>query len=199
MCMSVCVRAKERKKTTRERARGNRKDTREKEANTLEFMRALRHVILAVDLALATCQTSKNVERVSTLELRMRNHESAGLEIANWFSTQSQVDTVLHPALADCPGHEFWVRDFCGASGLFSVLFKQGDPQKLERFTDSLQMFGLGVSWGGFESLALPICPKQVRTAKPWEATGSLVRFSIGNENRQDLIADLTQAMTHLE
>ena len=134
-----------------------------------------------------------------TLQLRMRNHESAGLEIAQWFSSQPQVDKVLHPAFTDCPGHEFWKRDFTGSCGLFSVLFKQTSELKLAQYTDSLEMFGLGVSWGGFESLALPVCPKASRTAKPWTETGCLARFSIGNENRQDLIADLTQAMTHLD
>jgi cystathionine beta-lyase len=160
---------------------------------------SMRKMALAIGDRAGSQDIFLTLRGLRTLQLRMRNHESAAYEIANWFSAQPQVDKVLHPAFKDCPGNEFWERDFTGASGLFSVLFKQTDTEKLAHFVDGLAMFGLGVSWGGFESLALPVSPASMRTAKPWDETGSLVRFSIGNESRSDLIADLAQAIKHLD
>ena len=134
-----------------------------------------------------------------TSKIRMDHCFKSGLEVAKWLEKRPEVEKIFYPALESDPGHELWKRDFTGSCGLFSVLFKQTSELKLAQYTDSLEMFGLGVSWGGFESLALLVCPKASRTAKPWTETGSLVRFSIGNENRQDLIADLTQAMKRLD
>lgn len=134
-----------------------------------------------------------------TLEIRMRHFEAAALKIATWLSGQPQVKKVLHPAFPDCPGHEFWSRDFRGSSGIFSVLFDCADKNKLRRFIDNLKMFGLGVSWGGFESLALPMDPAPVRTATPWAERGQLVRFNIGLEDTDDLISDLAQALKQFD
>ena len=131
-----------------------------------------------------------------TLEMRMRHAQDAGMTIARWLAEQPETLKVLHPAFPDCPGHAFWQRDFSGAAGLFSVLFKPCSDAQLHAFVDALAMFSVGVSWGGFESLVLPVKPN--RTATPWTAEGRVVRFSIGNEDVLSLIDDLEQAMKHL-
>ncbi|MEM7222139.1 MAG: cystathionine beta-lyase [Pseudomonadota bacterium] len=131
-----------------------------------------------------------------TLQMRMAHAQEAGLTVAHWLAEQPQVFKMLHPAFTDCPGHDHWRRDFSGASGLFGVLFKPCDEAQIHAFVDALANFGVGVSWGGFESLVLPVSPH--RTAKPWTEEGSLVRFSIGNESTQSLIDDLAQALKHL-
>ena len=132
-----------------------------------------------------------------TLEMRMKHVQDAGLAVARWLAEQSQVRRLLHPAFPDCPGHEHWKRDFSGAAGLFSVLFKPCSEAQLHAFVDSLAMFSIGVSWGGFESLVLPVTPH--RTARPWTAEGRVVRFSIGNEDTESLIEDLAKALPHLD
>lgn len=128
-----------------------------------------------------------------TLDVRLRRHEENGLEVARWLKQQPQVARVLHPALPDCPGHEFWARDFKGATGLFAIVMNGGDDAAAARFIDSLEMFGLGYSWGGFESLVAPADP--VRTASRPEWEGPIVRLHIGLEHPDDLIADLEQAL----
>ena len=132
-----------------------------------------------------------------TLEMRMRHAQESGMAVARWLAEQPQVLSMLHPAFPDCPGHAFWQRDFTGAAGLFSVLFKPCSDRQLHAFVDSLSMFSVGVSWGGFESLVLPVKPN--RTAKPWAEEGRVVRFSIGHEHVGNLIDDLAQAMKHLD
>lgn len=131
-----------------------------------------------------------------TLKMRMEHAQSQGLAIANWFAEQPHVLKVLHPAFEQCPGHNNWRRDFSGASGLFGIVFKPCGEANLRRFVDDLKMFGIGVSWGGFESLVLPVTPH--RTAAPWTQEGHLVRFNIGNEDTASLIEDLEQASRHL-
>ncbi|MCG8359760.1 MAG: cystathionine beta-lyase [Kiloniellales bacterium] len=131
-----------------------------------------------------------------TLEMRMEHAQTAGMTLAGWLAEQPQVLKILHPAFPDCPGHAHWRRDFNGASGLFSVLFKPCSDAQLHAFVDALAMFGVGVSWGGFESLVLPVKP--LRTAKPWTAEGRVVRFSIGHEDSDSLIEDLSRALKHL-
>jgi cystathionine beta-lyase len=128
-----------------------------------------------------------------TLELRLKRHQENGLKVAHWLKAQPQVARVLHPALPDCPGHEFWARDFKGATGLFSIVLAGGDEAARDRLIDSLELFGIGYSWGGYESLALPADPVRTATRPAYE--GPLVRFHIGLENPDDLIADLAAAL----
>ena len=132
-----------------------------------------------------------------TLEVRLRQHEASALEIAHWLKGRPEVGLLLHPALPDCPGHELWKRDFKGSSGLFSFELKHGDDQSRAAFIDALQLFGIGYSWGGFESLALPVDPRKHRTATTWSASGALVRLHIGLEDPEDLIADLAKALEY--
>ncbi len=127
--------------------------------------------------------------------MRLRQHEASALRIARWLGEQPQVAAVLHPALADCPGHEAWARDFKGASGLFSFVLKGGDDAERTRFIEKLELFGLGYSWGGFESLVVPADPERIRTATLWRSDGPLVRLQIGLEDVEDLIEDLAAAL----
>jgi cystathionine beta-lyase len=126
-----------------------------------------------------------------TLGVRLKQHQESALAIARWLKDQPDVARVLHPALPDCPGHELWVRDFSGSSGLFSFILKSGDETARAALIDGLAHFGIGYSWGGFESLALPVDPARYRSATTWEAEGPAVRLHIGLEDPADLIVDL--------
>lgn len=128
-----------------------------------------------------------------TMPLRLAHHEQAALTVARWFAGRPEVLRVLHPALESDPGHALWKRDFLGSSGLFSVVLKPVSKEKFHAFIDSLTLFGIGASWGGFESLALPFDCSEYRSATKWEPGGPCVRFHIGLEDLDDLLADLDQ------
>ena len=130
-----------------------------------------------------------------TLGVRLKAHGEGGLKVARWLERQPQVARVLHPALPGCPGHEHWARDFSGASGLFTFILKGGDDVGRAVLIDGLDHFGIGFSWGGFESLALPVEPAALRSATRWQAEGPAVRLHIGLEDPDDLIADLARAL----
>ncbi len=130
-----------------------------------------------------------------TLDVRLRRHEENGLKVANWLKAQPRVVRVLHPALPDCPGHEYWRRDFAGATGLFSFVL-DGDDKARTRLIDGLALFGIGYSWGGYESLVVPADP--ARTATRAEYGGPLVRLHVGLESPDDLIADLEAGLARL-
>ena len=129
-----------------------------------------------------------------TLAVRMRAHEASALKIALWLNDRPDVEAVLHPALPSCPGHNIWKRDFTGSSGLFSFVLKGGNS-KATAFVDALELFGIGYSWGGFESLALPVHPETCRSAVPWDKDRQLIRLQIGLEDVDDLIADIKAAL----
>lgn len=128
-----------------------------------------------------------------TLDVRLARHGESALAVAKWLAAQPAVGTVLHPALPSCPGHAEFQRDFRAASGLFAFTLRDADDAARTRFIDALKLFGIGYSWGGFESLVVPANPP--RSAVPWLADGPLVRLSIGLEDAGDLIADLAQAL----
>ncbi|HZG10250.1 MAG TPA: cystathionine beta-lyase [Allosphingosinicella sp.] len=130
-----------------------------------------------------------------TLGVRLRQHEESGLKVARWLGEQPQVARVLHPALPSCPGHEHWAQSYRGASGLFAFTLQGGGEAERAAFVDGLSHFGIGYSWGGFESLALPADPERIRTATRWQAEGPLVRLHIGLEDADDLIEDLAQGL----
>ena len=130
-----------------------------------------------------------------TLGIRLKRHEESGLRVARWLQDQPQVARVLHPALPDCPGHNLWARDFRGASGLFAFVLDGGSKDARDRLIDGLEHFGIGYSWGGFESLAIPSEPERIRSATAWQAEGPLVRLHIGLEDVDDLIDDLARGL----
>jgi cystathionine beta-lyase len=118
--------------------------------------------------------------------------------IAKWLSAQPEVQTVLHPALESCPGHEFWTRDFSGASGLFSFVFRpQFSGAQVRAFVDALDLFEIGYSWAGTTSLAVTYNLNHSRGTSPYG--DRLVRLSIGMEETNDLIADLMQALAQMQ
>ncbi len=126
-----------------------------------------------------------------TMAVRLKQHEESALKVAHWLKARTEVGLVLHPGLPDCPGHDVWKRDFKGSSGLFSFELKDAGKAARAKFVDSLSLFGIGYSWGGYESLALPVDP--VRTVSKAPAP-NLVRLHIGLEDADDLIADLEAA-----
>ncbi len=126
-----------------------------------------------------------------TLGVRLAQHQASALAVARWLKEQPGVARVLHPALPDCPGHDLWARDFHGSSGLFSFVLEGGGERARAALIDGLAHFGIGYSWGGFESLALPVDPHRYRSATRWSADGPVIRLSIGLEDPADLIADL--------
>lgn len=130
-----------------------------------------------------------------TMKVRLTQHEASALEIARWLETRPEVARVLHPALPSCPGHALWQRDFNGSSGLFSFVLDGGDERARAALIDRLEHFGIGYSWGGFESLALPVDPARFRSATTPDFAGPLVRLQIGLEDPADLIADLTRGL----
>ena len=128
-----------------------------------------------------------------TLAVRLAQHQQSGLEMARWLTTRPEVLRVLHPALETDPGHAIWKRDFTGASGLFSVVLKPVPQKAVDALLDALKLFGMGFSWGGFESLAIPFDCDSYRTATRWTPGGPTLRLHIGLEHVEDLKADLAQ------
>lgn len=132
-----------------------------------------------------------------TLAIRMKQHWQSGLTLARWLEQRPEVQAVLHPALPGHPAHELWKRDFTGASGLFAIALKPVSHRALTALIDNLQLFGLGVSWGGYESLALPFVPQ--RTHSNWDYAGPGIRIHVGLEDVEDLIGDFEQALEHMK
>jgi len=133
-----------------------------------------------------------------TLAVRLERHHRSGLAIARWLQERPEVLRLLHPALPSHPGHAIWKRDFSGASGLFSMVLKPVPRKAYFAFLDTLELFGIGASWGGYESLAIPFDCTPLRTATRWQPGGPTVRFHIGLEAVEDLIADLERGFTAL-
>jgi cysteine-S-conjugate beta-lyase len=126
-----------------------------------------------------------------TLAVRLERHYRSGLAVARWLGQRPEVLRLLHPAMESHPGHAIWKRDFTGASGLFSMVLKPVPQKAVYAFLDTLELFGIGASWGGYESLAIPFDCTNVRSATRWAPGGPAVRFHIGLEAVEDLIADL--------
>jgi cysteine-S-conjugate beta-lyase len=130
-----------------------------------------------------------------TMAVRLKQHEESALKVAHWLKAQPQVGLVLHPALPDCPGHEYWKRDFKGSSGLFSFELVGANDAARDAFVDRLKLFGIGYSWGGYESLAIPVDPYRTVSKPP---APNLVRLHIGLEDPEDLIKDLGASLSTL-
>jgi cystathionine beta-lyase len=130
---------------------------------------------------------------VRTLSVRLAHHQQSALEMAHWLAARPEVTQVLHPGLESHPGHAIWKRDFTGASGLFSIVLRDAPQKAVDALLDTVQLFGMGYSWGGFESLVIPFDCAAYRTATTWAPGGPALRLHIGLENVDDLKADLAR------
>ena len=132
--------------------------------------------------------------------MRLRRHQDTGLILAKWLRARTEVMQVLHPALQGCPGHGFWKRDLLGASGLFGVVLKPCSKKAIAAMLDHMTFFGMGFSWGGYESLIIPCDLSEIRTVVdyPWDNGCHLLRIHAGLEDSQDLIADLEAGFDRL-
>src|SRR5262244_347973 len=151
----------------------------------------LRETVHALGLCVGPDDIYLGLRGLRTMGVRLAQHHQAGLKVARWLAERPEIARVLHPALESCPGHAIWRRDFSGASGLFSIVFKPVAQSAVNAFLNELSLFGIGASWGGFESLAIPFDCTSIRTATKWAPGGPTVRLHIGLEDVDDLIGDL--------
>jgi cystathionine beta-lyase len=160
-------------------------------AASAEMGQALERAIVDFGWSVAPDDAYQMLRGLRTLPTRLQRHGASSLKVAAWLRDQPQIAQVLHPALPGAPGHALWKRDYAGPAGVFGVVLKGASERGVNAFLDALALFGLGYSWGGFESLALTADPQfDVRKAKP-RFGGPVVRLNIGLEDPDDLIADL--------
>ncbi|MBT7955361.1 MAG: cystathionine beta-lyase [Rhodospirillaceae bacterium] len=133
-----------------------------------------------------------------TLSVRLEQHQESALTLASWLDERPEVNTILHPAFPSCPGHDIWQRDFTGSSGLFSIILKDFSEAQVNAMLDGMDYFAMGYSWGGFESLMVASDPAKIRSATKWQAAGPLLRLHAGQEDVEDLIADLERGFDRL-
>jgi cysteine-S-conjugate beta-lyase len=164
--------------------------------NTEAAYRAVGATHQQIGMAVSPDECSLALRGLQTLAVRLEKLEASTLEVAKWCAEQPEIETVLHPALESCPGHEFWKRDFTGSSSIFSMVFdRRYSPEQVNGFVDSLKMFGIGWSWGGTHSLAMAY-PGLERPSGDY--AGRIVRLNIGLEEPSDLIEDLRAAFANL-
>ena len=132
------------------------------------------------------------------MSVRLDRHARSALALAEWLAQRPEVARVLYPPLSSDPGHDIWKRDFTGASGLFGVILKPAEATAVAAMLDGLELFGMGASWGGYESLILPTKPARTRTATSWLPEGPTLRIHVGLEDIDDLIDDLTGGFARL-
>jgi cystathionine beta-lyase len=163
-----------------------------------EVWTRLKNYMSYAGIAAGSEEVYLSLRGMRTLAVRLRQHQESGLKVARWLQERPEVARVIHPALPGSPGHEIWKRDFTGACGLFAVELKPCPQEAVHAMIDSLAYFGLGFSWGGFESLILPTTGAIHRSATQWRPDGPTLRLHIGLEDADDLIADLVQGLERL-
>lgn len=150
-------------------------------------------------IALGVCASPDDIflaaRGLRTLAIRMKEQSARALDLASWLERQEGVRAVHHPALPSHPDHALFKRDFSGSGSVFSILLDPAPREKLAAMLDGLELFGMGWSWGGYESLLLPIHPQKVRTAVHWTAEGNMLRVHVGLEGLEDLRADLAAGL----
>lgn len=170
-----------------------------------ELYAKLRRTAQALGQVVSPDDAALVLRGLRTLGIRLEQETSSALEISKWLESRPEVARVLCPMLPGAPSYEIWKRDFLGGCGLFSFVLKGRDAAARTRFIDALQLFGIGYSWGGFESLVVPVDPAPIRAVTPWPFPGMDpadrfgVRLSIGLEDPADLIADLEQALARMD
>ena len=158
----------------------------------------LRETYLRFGICVSSDDAYLALRGLRTLGVRMNHHHASGIEVANWLLEQPEVLRVMHPALPQDPGHQMWKKYFTGASGLFGFVMKPVDHDALARMFDGFSLFGMGSSWGGFESLIVPSNPSVYRTATEWNPGGQTVRIHVGLEDPADLISELRMGFDRL-
>ncbi|MBM3517611.1 MAG: cystathionine beta-lyase [Alphaproteobacteria bacterium] len=159
---------------------------------------ALRQMARDIGTAVAPDDCYLAQRGLRTLSVRLQRHQESALRLARWLQLRLEVARVLYPALPEDPGHAIWRRDFSGASGLFGVVLRPCAKAALAAMLDGMTLFGMGYSWGGYESLILPTHPERMRIAVPWREAGPLLRVHVGLEDIEDLIADLEAGFARL-
>jgi cysteine-S-conjugate beta-lyase len=165
---------------------------------TEETFPKVRHSVAELGYNIGPDECYLALRGLRTAGVRMRQHEKQGLALARWLDSRPEVARVLHPAMPYHPGHEFWKRDFTGSSGLFGVVLKPASKTAVAAMLDGMSLFGMGYSWGGFESLILPADPAHLRSATRWQEDGPTLRLHAGLEDLDDLIADLDRGFARL-
>jgi cysteine-S-conjugate beta-lyase len=165
---------------------------------TEELFRTVKNGLDAFGDCVSPDLCYETLRGLRTLAVRLRRHEGAALEVAQWLAGRPEVARLLHPALPDDPGHTLWKRDFTGASSLFGVLLRTNSDRAIAAMLEGFRLFKIGASFGGFESLVLPARPAENRTALPWREPGTLLRLHVGLEAVEDLIADLRAGFDRL-
>jgi len=164
------------------------------------WYRALRRTAQDLGQVVSPDDAALAARGLRTMQVRLAAQTQSARRIASWLAEQPQVARVLCPLLPDDPGHALWARDFTGGCGLFSFVLASDDPAAAARVADNLDLFGIGYSWGGYESLALPIKPADYRSVMADQTGGRpALRLAIGLEDTDDLIADLAQALARVE
>jgi cystathionine beta-lyase len=166
-----------------------------KQAHYAPLLRTHRH--------LGACPAPDNCylahRGLRTMAVRLKQHQENALIVSRWLQARTDVEIVLNPALPGAPGHELWQRDFTGACGLFTFVLKNpASPAQLSAMLDTMEIFGMGYSWGGYESLLIPIAPKNIRTATQWPYSGQAFRSHVGLEHPDDILRDLEQGLERL-
>jgi cystathionine beta-lyase len=159
---------------------------------------ALKNTVYIMGLCVGPDDMYLALRGLRTMGVRLARHYESGIRVARWLSDRPEVLRVLHPALESDPGHKIWQRDFSGACGLFSIVLKPTSEKSVYAFMNALALFGMGYSWGGFESLVILFDCAEYRTATKWSPGGPTLRFHIGLEDPGDLIADLERGFAAL-
>lgn len=158
----------------------------------------LKRTALKLGLCAGSEELYLGLRGLRTLEIRLKEHQTRALALAQWLEKQPAVRRVLHPALPSSPGHNNWKKYFAGACGTFGIILKEHDRKKIARMLDGLRLFRIGASWGGYESLCFPEQPGPVRTAAAWTESGFSLRLHVGFEDLDDLKQDLLDGFTRL-
>ena len=163
-----------------------------------ETIQRLKDTAYTMGLCVGPDDMNLGLRGLRTLSVRLAHHHQAGLTVARWLEQRPEVLRVLHPALPGNPGHVIWRRDFTGACGLFGIVLKPVPEKAVLAFLNALSLYGMGASWGGYESLAIPFDVTNYRTATKWTPGGPCLRFHIGLEDVNDLTADLERGFAAL-
>jgi cystathionine beta-lyase len=161
---------------------------------TEELYDRVRSTVAELGFCVSSDDAFLALRGLRTLSVRLERHERNTRQIAEWLAARPEVERVVYPAMPNDPGHAIWKRDFRGASGLFGLVLPPMSKRAVDAFLDALRLFGKGASFGGFESLAVPLEPARHRTVTQWEHRGPYIRVHVGLEDPRDLIADLEQA-----